>query len=66
LDLEFLPKDLLYNDSTYEQSQKSLLAAIEILENAQQSKSEIQNEGKEAKTLWDRFSTFMNPFKCGV
>jgi len=31
LDLGFLPKDLLYNDKTYDDSSKNLLAAIEIL-----------------------------------
>lgn len=65
LDLSFLPKDLLYNDKTFEDSNKNILSAIEMLEKAQENKKEVDNESKEAKTFWDKVSNFMNPFKCG-
>lgn len=66
LDLGFLPKDILYNDkTTYGESTINLLAAIEILEKAQDSKDKIiKNDGnsKEDDSFWSK----MNPFKCGT
>ena len=56
--MSFVPKDLLYNEKTYEQSTQNLLSAIEILEKAQE---DTIDEKVKPKTFWD----FINPFKCG-
>jgi len=63
LDLGFLPQDLLYNDkTTYGESSVNLLAAIEILEKAQDNKNKlIKNEVPQEKSFW----SFINPFQCG-
>jgi len=63
LDLGFLPQDLLYNDkSTYGESSVNLIAAIEILEKAQDNKNKlIKNEVPEEKSFW----SMINPFHCG-
>jgi len=63
LDLGFLPQDLLYTDkTTYGESSINLLAAIEILEKAQDNKNKlIKNENTQEKSFW----SFMNPFQCG-
>lgn len=53
-----MPKDLLYNDKSYEQSSQNLLSAIEILEKAQE---DPVGEKEKPKSFWD----FINPFKCG-
>jgi hypothetical protein len=41
-----------------------MLAAIEMLEKAQKEKREIDVEGKNNKSFWEKFASFMNPFKC--
>jgi len=63
LDLGFLPQDLLYTDkTTYGESSVNLLAAIEILEKAQDNKNKlIKNEVPQEKSFW----SFINPFQCG-
>jgi hypothetical protein len=63
LDLSFLPKELLYNERSYCESKNNLLAAIEILEKAQDNKNQVQNKEKpqESKSFW----SILNPFKCG-
>lgn len=63
LDLSFLPKELLYNERSYCESKNNLLAAIEILEKAQENKNQVQKQDKpqESKSFW----SFINPFKCG-
>jgi len=65
LDLGFIPKEYLYNDKTYGESKNNLLAAIEILEKAQDNKNEIakKEQPQESKSS---FWSFMNPFKCGL
>ncbi len=63
--MSFLPKDLLYNDQSFHDSNKNLLSAIELLEKAQENKKEIDKENKEDKSFWQKVGTFMNPFKCG-
>jgi hypothetical protein len=61
-----LPKDLLYNDkTTYGESTLNLIAAIEILEKAQDSKDKIiktEDISKDDNSFWAK----MNPFKCGT
>jgi len=56
--MSFLPRDLLYNDKTYEQSANNILSAIEILEKAQE---DTVAEKVKPKSFWD----MINPFKCG-
>jgi hypothetical protein len=53
----------MYNERTYGESKSNLLAAIEILEKAQDNKNQVQKQEKpqENKSFW----SFMNPFKCG-
>jgi len=70
LDLDFLPKELLYNDKTYEKSKSDLLHAIDILEGATQNnerKSIIVNPNlhKDKKTEGGFFSNLFSAFKCG-
>ena len=63
LDLGFLPKELLYNDkTTYGESTINLIAAIEILENALDSKEKNNKTTSlpENKSFWSD----LNPFKC--
>ena len=59
--MSFLPKDLLYNDKTYEDSSKNLLAAIDILEKAQQNKK-VLDDGKKELSFWEKL---FSSFKCG-
>jgi hypothetical protein len=47
-----------------DENNPNFLAAIELLEKAQENKKEMDIENKKSKNFWDRFSTFMNPFKC--
>jgi len=63
LDLSFLPKELVYNEKSYGESKNNILAAIEILEKAQDNRNQVQKEVKpqDNKSFW----SFMNPFKCG-
>jgi len=62
LDLGFLPKEFLYNDKSYKNSKTNLLAAIEILEKAQDNKNHLEKkEEKQDKGFW----SLLNPFKCG-
>jgi len=39
IDLDFLPKDVLYNEKTFDESNKNILAAIEILEKANEKQT---------------------------
>jgi len=63
LDLSFLPKELIYSEKSYGESKNNLLAAIEILEKAQDNRNQVQRPEKpqESKSFW----SFMNNFKCG-
>jgi hypothetical protein len=65
LDLAFLPKDLLYNENNYNDSNKHLLQAIEILENAQNQKDKNSEKAEDKEGFWGKVSSFFNPFKCG-
>jgi len=49
LDLGFLPKEFLYNDKSYKNSKTNLLAAIEILEKAQDNKNHLEKKKKKNK-----------------
>jgi len=64
LDLGFLPKELLYNDKTYADSKYNLLAAIDILEKAQDNKN-VLDKKEEKQENSSSFWSFFNPFKCG-
>jgi hypothetical protein len=59
-----VPKDLLYNENSYTNSSKNLMAAIETLEQAQ-----IENRKKVVKkpqeNFWNKVGDFFTPFKCG-
>jgi len=63
IDLDFLPKDVLYNEKTFAFI-KNILAAIEILEKANENKREIDQDVRGGRGFWDKFSNFWNPFKC--
>lgn len=68
LDLGFLPKELLYNDLSYEKSKNEILHAIDILEGAahgNESKSIIFNPNLNRKTEKGFFSNLFSAFKCG-
>jgi hypothetical protein len=62
LDLDFLPKDLLYNNKGYGDSQKNLLDAIEILEKAQHQQINIKPKVEEEQGF---FSKMFSNFRCG-
>lgn len=68
MNLEFLPKDLLYNDITYDDSSKKMLESMEILEKAKMQKlkeKENNYENKEEEPdFWTKVGNFFNPFKC--
>jgi len=63
MDIGFMPQDMLYADkATYGESSINLLAAIEILEKAQDNKNKLmKNEPVQDKSFW----SFINPFQCG-
>lgn len=63
--MSFLPKDLLYNDNSYQDSNKNLLYAIEVLEKAQYNKEKSLVVEKKEPTFWDKVGNVFNPFKCG-
>jgi hypothetical protein len=64
--MSFLPKDLLYNNQSFQESNKNLLSAIELLEKAQKKREEEEEEKKpDEKTFWEKVGNFLNPFKCG-
>lgn len=65
MDLDFLPKDLLYNDSTYKESNRQLLAAIEILEKAQSQKEKNVKVEEKNEGFWSKVGKIFTPFKCG-
>lgn len=80
LDLGFLPKECLYNDLTYDQSNNDLMQAINILEVAQDSKERRSmltkqrlKANKEKEMLKEKekekdkgfFGNFFSVFKCG-
>ena len=63
--MSFLPKDLLYNNQSFQESNRNLVSAIELLENAQNWKIEDDGNKNEEKTFWEKVGSFLNPFKCG-
>lgn len=69
LNLEFLPRDILYNDLNYNETTRNMLDSMHILEKAKKSKmqieSESQNNFKETDDVWSKIGDFFNPFKCG-
>ena len=68
MDLSFLPKELLYNDSNYQDSNKNLLNALEVLEKAQNQKEKSiaeENNKKEDSSFWGKVGNFFKPFQCG-
>jgi hypothetical protein len=63
LDLEFLPKDLLYNNNKgYGDSQKNLLDAIDILEKAQNQQMNTKQKVEDEPGFFGRL---FGHFKCG-
>ena len=59
----FLPRDVLYNDVTFDDSKKNILSALDILENAQDSKPKKEDEDN--RSGFEKFWNSFNPFKCG-
>ena len=64
LNLELLPKDILYNDISYNDTSKQMLESMEILEKAKIQKFVSYENKEEEPTFWSKFENFMNPFKC--
>lgn len=66
--MDFLPKDLLYNDVTFEDSNKRMLESLEILEQAKLQRLKEKENNYEMKEeelgFWDKFTNMFNPFKC--
>jgi len=68
--LDFLPKDLLYNDLTYDDSSKKMLESMEILEKAKmqrlrENENTYENKEKQEEIgFWDNLFSMLNPFKC--
>lgn len=70
LDLDFLDKDLLYNDKTYELSNSELLQAIDILEGAQRNNERKTAMVKPSKNYSSKekggfFANLFSAFRCG-
>jgi hypothetical protein len=68
LDMGFLPKELLYNDVSYEKSKNEILYAIDILEGAAQGnekKAINYNPNLNRKNEKGFFSNLFSAFKCG-
>lgn len=63
--MSFLPKDLLYNNHSFQDSNKNLLSAIDLLEKAQRNKKENEKDQMGEKSFWEKVGSFLNPFKCG-
>jgi len=67
--LEFLPKDILYNDLNYNEKTKYMIDSIKILEKAKTSKlkSDALNldKNRDKEDVWSKIGDFFNPFKCG-
>ena len=55
--------DLNNYEKNYGESKNNLLAAMEILEKAQDNKNQVQKveQPQEAKSFW----SLLNPFRCG-
>ena len=64
MDIVRIPKEFVNNESSYQNSSQSMLAAIEILEKAQTIKERNNEEIIEQKEegFWDKI---IKPFKCG-
>ncbi len=67
--MEFLPKDILYNDLNYNEKTKYMIDSIKILEKAKTSKlkSDALNldKNRDKEDVWSKIGDFFNPFKCG-
>jgi hypothetical protein len=63
--MSFLPKDLLYNEATYQDSNKNLLYAIEVLEKAQNTKEKSLVLEEKEETFWTKLGNVFKPFQCG-
>ena len=68
--MNFLPKDLLYNERDYKESTQDILRTIDLVERAQKFEEErakqrgkkIQREEEKKEGFWDKF---FSTFKCG-
>ena len=50
----------------YNETKKHLIAAIDILEKAQNQQDKIKlNEDEQEPGFWNKVGTWLNPFKCG-
>jgi hypothetical protein len=52
-------------DDTAGRSKKDLLKALEMLEKANESKKELFYDERQETGFWGKFSSLLNPFKCG-
>ena len=53
------------NNEKADNSQVDFHQALELLEQANQSKNQIPKEEDKDASGWSKFVNFMNPFKCG-
>lgn len=63
-----MPKDVLYNDFSYNDNTKNMLDSISILEKAKISKATddyYKNNKQDEEDVWSKIGDFFNPFKCG-
>ena len=63
-----MPKDVMYNDITYDDNTKNMFDSISILEKAKISKATdeyYKSNKKDGEDVWDKIGDFFNPFKCG-
>ena len=62
--MNFLPKDLLYNERDYKESTQDLVERAQKFqeERAKQRGKKIQREEEKKEGFWDKF---FSTFKCG-
>lgn len=65
LNMNFLPKDILYKDGGYKESAQDIMATIDLLDNAQRNQEEgvhFTPKPEKKESGWDKF---FKSFQCG-
>ena len=68
LNMNFLPKDLLYNETNYKDSTQSILRTIDLIEKSQRIQEEKKQKNikkKEEPPKESFIDSILNVFKCG-
>ena len=68
LNMNFLPKDLLYNETNYQDSTQSILRTIDLIEKSQRIQEEKKQKNikkKEEPPKESFIDSILNVFKCG-